>query len=183
MTMHRREIPAGFAALSAAGPASALQAAKAVTPEARLRALGLELPTSMPARARYAPYRLWKGLLFIAGQGPLPGSDPPMVGRFGAELSVAQGRAAARSAALALIAQARIACKGDLSRVEGWMSLTGYVHATPTFLEHPLVMDGATELLFDVFGDSGLPARTSVGVASLPFGIPVELDAIVALRN
>jgi len=157
--------------------------AEARCPDRRLSELGILLPTDMPARAVYVPYRIHDHTLYISGQGPAENAGGPAVGRLGADVSLAEGRLAARAAAISLIAQARIACQGDFGRIACWLKLTGFVNATPGFNEHPLVVDGATELLFEIFGEPGLPARSAVGVSSLPFGIPVELEAIIALKG
>ncbi|HCP01089.1 MAG TPA: hypothetical protein DIT35_06315, partial [Rhodospirillaceae bacterium] len=89
------------------------------------------------------------------------------------------GAAASRACALALISQAKVALDGDLDRIERVVKLTGFVAATPEFTNHPQVVNGASDLLVDIFGDAGLHARAAVGMASLPLGVAVEVEAIL----
>ena len=143
----------------------------------RLHELGYELPKIAAPVANYVSTRRAGSYLFVSGQV----SGPAFVGRLGAELDVAAGREAAERAALNLLAQVAAATDGSLAAVAGVLRLGVFVAATPDFTEHPQVANGASDLLVAVFGDAGRHARAAVGVASLPGGSAVEIDAILLL--
>ncbi len=146
----------------------------ASSPEHRLQELGIELPEPHPAAGTYASWTRAGDLVFLAGQG-----SRHHLGRVGAELDLAAGREAAREAMLDLLAQTRDAL-GSLDRVGRVVRVTGYVRCTEDFIDQPAVLDGATDLLVEVFGpERGRPARAAVGVASLPMGIAVEIEMVV----
>ena len=148
--------------------------------EARLKELGVVLPAPFAPVGNYRPFIRTGDLLFISGQVSLQ-DGAPILGRVGADANVAQGQAAARACALQLIAQARAACDGDLDRVRRVVKLTGFVNATPEFGEHPEVLNGASDLMVEVFGEAGLHARAAVGCGSLPRGVMVEVEAVFEL--
>lgn len=152
------------------------------TLEKRLAQLGVELPPFPAARARYVPFRIAGGLVYISGQGPAFAESAPSYGKVGKDLTLEQGVDAARRTALNLIAVLKEACGGDLGRMKQAVKLTGWVNSAPGFTQQPAVVDGATELLFQVFGEAGLPSRVAVAAPELPFNIAVELDAIFELR-
>jgi len=147
----------------------------------RLKALGLTLPPATAPVANYVPSVRAGGLLHISGQIPIDAAGQPMTGRLGAELTVAEGAEAARRCALALVAQLG-AADPDFARLERWVKLTVFVASAPGFTDQPQVANGASDLLVALFGDRGRHARSAVGVAALPLGVAVEIDAIVALR-
>lgn len=149
--------------------------------DARLKELGIELPNPTAPVANYVPYVATGNLVFIAGQVTLWNGERRFVGRLGAGLDTSQGQQAARLCALNLIAQAKTACGGDLDRVRRWVKLGGFVACTPEFGEHPQVINGASDLLVQVFGEAGRHARAAVGVAALPFGVAVEIDAVIEI--
>jgi enamine deaminase RidA (YjgF/YER057c/UK114 family) len=149
--------------------------------EARLKELGLDIPTPAAPAANYVPYVVTGRLVFLAGQIPLWNGELKYVGKLGADFSLKQGQDAARVCALNLIAQAKAACGGDLDRVVRWVKINGYVNGTPDFAEQPKVMNGASDLLVEVFGDKGRHARAAVGVSSLPFNVAVEVDGILEI--
>jgi enamine deaminase RidA (YjgF/YER057c/UK114 family) len=150
--------------------------------EARLASLGVTLPEAPSPVANYVPTLLSGNLLFISGQISKAADGSFIKGRLGAELTVAQGREAARACALAILAQAKAAL-GDLDRISQVVRLTGFVAATPDFLEHPQVINGASDLMVDVLGDAGRHTRVAVGVASLPMSCAVEVDAILMIGS
>ncbi len=151
------------------------------TPLSRLSALGLELPPAPKPAANYVPYVLNGGLLFIAGQLPYDASGAlSHAGRVGADLTLAQGQDAAKSAALNLLAQAHAAL-GDLQRIKAVMRLNGFVAVAPGFFDMPLVLNGASDLLFAVLGEAGRHSRVAVGVSELPRNACIEIDAIFAV--
>ncbi|MGE5537207.1 MAG: RidA family protein [Gemmatimonas sp.] len=145
--------------------------------EARLKELGIALPTAAAPAANYIPYVITGNLVFVSGQLPFDEGQIRHKGIVGNEVSIAVGAQAARLCALNLIAQVRTAI-GDLDRVARVVKLNGYIASAPTFTEQPKVMNGASDLMVEVFGDPGRHARAAVGVASLPLGVPVEIDGI-----
>lgn len=145
--------------------------------ETRLSKLGLTLPDAPAPAANYVPYVQTGSLLFISGQISRD-ENGLITGKLGADMDVAAGQAAAASCALALLAQARAACAGDLSRIVRVVRLGGFVNSTPEFTEQPQVINGASDLLVAVLGDAGRHARAAVSAPSLPLGVAVEIDAV-----
>jgi enamine deaminase RidA (YjgF/YER057c/UK114 family) len=153
-----------------------------VTPEKKLDELGLTLPEPSTPVANYVPYR-WAGdLLYISGQGPKQPDGTYRVGRLGKNASIEDGYAEARLTGLQLLAVARSAI-GDLSRIESVVKLLGMVNAEPEFRDHPKVINGCSDLLVEILGDAGRHARSAVGMASLPNGMMVEIEAILKIRS
>ncbi len=150
--------------------------------EGRLRELGHELPSAHAPAGTYLPWRLSGRNLFSAGHGPMRREGTAMTGRVGAELSIEDGQEAARAVALNLIAQVKDACGGDLDRVVRWVKLLGMVNAEPDFKNHAQVINGASDLIVDVFGEAGRHARVAMGMVSLPFNISVEIDAVLEIQ-
>jgi enamine deaminase RidA (YjgF/YER057c/UK114 family) len=150
--------------------------------EARLASLGIALPAAPNPVANYVPSVLAGNLLFISGQISKAADGSVTKGQLGAGLSIAAGSAAARLCALNLLAQAKAAV-GELDRIAHVVKLTGFVNASPEFTDHPQVMNGASDLMVEVFGDKGRHARAAVGVSSLPMGCAVEVDAILLIET
>jgi enamine deaminase RidA (YjgF/YER057c/UK114 family) len=148
--------------------------------EARLQSLGIVLPAAPNPVANYVPSCVAGNLLFISGQISRDADGTVTKGRLGAELTVEQGRAAARLAALNVLAQVKAAL-GELDRVAQVVRLTGFVSATPEFTDHPQVVNGASDLMVEVLGDKGRHTRAAVGVSSLPMGCAVEVDAVLLI--
>jgi enamine deaminase RidA (YjgF/YER057c/UK114 family) len=144
----------------------------------RLQELGIVLPTPVQPVANYVPYR-WSGsLLFIAGQIPLQDGQLPYLGKVGVGLSIEQGQAAARLCAINILAQVNAALNGNLDRVNACLKLGGFVNCAADFSDQPTVVNGASDLMVDVFGDKGRHARAAVGSNALPRNVAVEIDAI-----
>jgi enamine deaminase RidA (YjgF/YER057c/UK114 family) len=153
------------------------------TPEERLRELGIELPQPAAPVAAYVPCVRTGDLLYVSGQLPLVDGRPAWTGRLGADgLGVDQGAAAAEVCAVNLLAALK-AELGDLGRVRRVVKLTGFVASEPGFNDHPKVVNGASDLFGEVFGEAGRHARAAVGVAALPLGVPVEVEAIVEVAG
>jgi enamine deaminase RidA (YjgF/YER057c/UK114 family) len=145
--------------------------------DAKLEELGIELPEAAASVANYVPFVLTGNLLFISGQLPMAGRSLVVQGLIG-EIPLKEGIKAARQCALNILAQAKLALDGDLDRVKRVVKLGGFVASTPTFFDHPQIMNGASDLMVSVFGDAGRHARFAVGVATLPRHASVEVDAI-----
>lgn len=146
----------------------------------RLADLGIVLPQVTPPVASYVPAVIHNGLVYISGQ--LPVRDGEMIkGHLGRDVTLEQGQQAAQICALNILAQLSAALDGDLDRVGRCVKLTGFVASTPEFTDHPKVINGASDLMLQVMGDAGKHARAAVGVASLPLGVAVEVEAVFAL--
>jgi enamine deaminase RidA (YjgF/YER057c/UK114 family) len=150
------------------------------TVEVRLRELNLELPDASAPIANYVPHLITGTQLYISGQVPLGPDGLAFQGKVGVEFDVDQGQQAARLCALNILAQARDAL-GDLDRIERCLRLGGFVNAAPDFTDHPMVVNGASDLMVDVLGDRGRHTRFAVGVSCLPLGAAVEVDAQFAI--
>lgn len=150
--------------------------------DARLAELGIELPTPPAPVAAYVPTVVHGSQLWISGQVPLRDGGLPRQGLVGAEVSQEEAVEEARWCAINLLAQIRAAL-GTLDRVERIVKLQVFVASAAGFVAQPFVANGASELLVEVFGDAGRHARSAVGVAALPLGAPVEVDAVVAITG
>jgi enamine deaminase RidA (YjgF/YER057c/UK114 family) len=148
--------------------------------EGRLKALKLALPEIPLPIADYVSFLHLNGQLFVAGQLPLKDGKLAVTGTLGAGLDLAQGRDAARLCALNILAQAKAAL-ADLDRIVQCLRLNGFVNAAPGFLDHPEVINGASELIVKVLGQKGRHTRIAVGCSSLPLGAAVEIDAVFAV--
>ena len=146
--------------------------------DARIAAAGIEIPDAPVPAANYVPYVVSGNMVFVAGQVPFVGAERHFIGKVGREFTLEEGQQAARVVVLNLIAQVRAACDGDLDRVVRCVKLGGFVNCTPDFVNHPQVINGASDLMVEVFGDKGRHARFAVGAPSLPFDVAVEIDAV-----
>ncbi len=147
---------------------------------ARLEELGLTLPDAPAPAANYVPYVQSGAMLYVSGQISMDESGL-ITGKLGDSLDVEAGAKAAQRCALALIAQAKAACGGDLSKLKRVVKLVGFVNSTPEFTDQPKVINGASDLMVAIFGDAGKHARSAVSAASLPMGVAVEIEAIFEL--
>ena len=148
--------------------------------EERLEQMGLTLPTPRPPIGSYVPAKQIGDLLFLSGKGPVNADGSVPRGRLGAEFSIEQGYQFAREVGMTLIAVMRDAL-GDLDRIRDIVKVLGMVNATPDFGQHPKVINGCSDLFVEVFGEHGRHARSAVGMGSLPSGMPIEIEAIVAI--
>ena len=148
------------------------------TPEERLQELGVSLPSPAAPVAAYIPCVRTGNLVYVSGQVPTVDGTPTHLGHLGGEVGLEDGRAAARTCAVNVIAALK-AELGELSQVRRVVKVTGFVASTPEFTDHPKVVNAASELFGEAFGDAGRHARAAIGVAALPLGVPVEVDAIV----
>ena len=149
--------------------------------EERLRALEIELPTPVAPVANYVPFAEAAGLIHVSGQLSLA-AQGSVTGTVGVNVDLAAARHGARLCAINLIAQFRAACGGDLDRLQRVVKLGGFVQAGPEFIDIPQVINGASDLMVEVFGDAGRHARSAVGGYRLPLGVAVEVDAIIQIR-
>jgi enamine deaminase RidA (YjgF/YER057c/UK114 family) len=148
----------------------------------RLADLGLTLPSAAKPIGNYVPFRLAGNLLFLSGVGPRRADETMITGKVGADLTVEQAYDAAKLCGLNLLAN-MIAAVGTLERVDTVLKVLGMVNAVPDFTQHPEVINGCTDLFVQVLGDGGRPARSAVGMGSLPRNISVEVEAIVLVKS
>ena len=147
--------------------------------ETKLADLKIELPKAAAPAANYVPYVVAGKTLYVAGQVTFWNGELKFLGKVGREFSIEQGQQAARLCALNIIAQAKAACDGDLDRIKRICKVGGFVNCPPDFTDHPKVINGASDLFVEVFGDAGKHARSAVGVTALPLDVPVEVELIV----
>lgn len=153
-----------------------------MTADERFAALGLTLPAPPKPLGNYVPFRLAGNMLYLSGVGPRGADDSIIAGKVGEDLSVEQGYEAAKLCGLNLLTN-MIAAVGKLERIDTVLKVFGMVNAPPGFGRHPEVINGCTDLFVSVFGDAGRPARSAVGMGSLPRNIAVEVEAIALVRS
>ena len=146
--------------------------------ESRLKELGIQLPAPPAPVASYVPYVVTGNLVFISGQVTVLAEGLKYIGKVGAEISLEDGKDAAKLCAVNLLAQLKAACGGDLERVRRCVKLGVFVNATADFTQHPEVGNGASDLIVAVLGDTGKHARAATGAGSLPRGVAVEVDGV-----
>jgi enamine deaminase RidA (YjgF/YER057c/UK114 family) len=149
--------------------------------EEKLKAMQLELPPLRVSPGLFVGYKQAGDLIFVSGQLPMKEAKPTHVGKLGDNVSMEGGVLAARQCMLNVLAQLKVALDGDWSRLLQAVRVGGFVNCTPTFADAPLVINGASQLLIDLFGDKGRHARAAIGVASLPADAAVEVEAIFQL--
>jgi enamine deaminase RidA (YjgF/YER057c/UK114 family) len=149
--------------------------------ESRLAELGISLPQATAPVANYVPAVRTGSQVFVSGQVS-NGPDGFIKGKLGADMSIEEGATAARACGLSLIAQLKAACDGDLDRLVRVVKLVGFVNSTADFTDQPKVINGASDLMVEVFGDAGRHARSAVSAASLPLGVAVEIEAIFEVK-
>ncbi|MCY4446200.1 MAG: RidA family protein [Rhodobacteraceae bacterium] len=150
--------------------------------EKKLAEKGINLPKAPKLAFNYIPYVITGNLLFVSGQIPLINGDI-IKGKLGATIEIEQGVEAARVCAINLLAHVKDACSDDLERLTKVVKLTGFVNSTPEFDNHPMVINGASDLFVDVLGESGRHARSAVGMANLPLGAAVEVEGIFEFKS
>ena len=148
--------------------------------ERKLNELGIILPNALAPAANYVPFVKVDNIVYVSGQISI-GSDGLIKGVLGADMSIEDGRLAARQCAINLLAQVKAACDGNLDRLLRVIKLGGFVNSKPNFSEQPNVINGASDFLVDLLGDRGRHARTAVG-AILPLGVAVEIDGIFLIK-
>lgn len=145
--------------------------------EQKLAEMGITLPEAPAPAANYVPFVISGNLVHVSGQ--VASKDGALtVGKLGDTMSIEDGMKAAETCAIALLAQVKAACGGDLDRLKRVVKLTGFVNSTPDFGDQPKVINGASNLLAEALGDAGKHARSAVSAASLPFGVAVEIDGV-----
>ena len=150
--------------------------------EKKIQELKIELPEAKPPVGSYVATKISGNLLYISGQISINANGELIKGKIGKDLSTEQGYDAAKRCGLSIVAQAKVACDGDLSKIKSCIKLTGFVNSTDHFTEQPKVINGASDLIANIFGDAGMHTRAAVSTNSLPLGVSVEVDAIFELK-
>ena len=144
--------------------------------------LKIKLPEAKAPVGSYVATKISGNLLFISGQISISDGGDLIKGKVGKELSTQDGYEAAKRCGLSIVAQAKVACDGDLSKIKSCIKLTGFVNSTDNFIEQPKVINGASDLIASIFGKAGMHTRAAVSTNSLPLGVSVEVDAIFELN-
>ena len=148
----------------------------------KIKELGIELPKATNPVGSYLATKIAGKLLYISGQISIADNGELIKGKLGRELNTLEGYEAAKRCGLSIIAQAKKACDGNLSKIKSCVKLTGFVNSTEDFIEQPKVINGASDLVSSIFGDIGMHTRAAVSTNSLPLGVSVEVDAIFELN-
>ena len=149
--------------------------------ETRLAELGVTLPDAPAPAANYVPYVQAGDLVHVSGQISMK-DGAFLTGKLGDDMTAEEGAKAARSCAIALLAQVKAACGGDLDRLQRVVKLVGFVNSTSDFGDQPKVINGASDFMVEALGDAGRHARSAVSAASLPFGVAVEIEGIFQIK-
>ena len=150
--------------------------------ENKIKELKINLPEAKPPVGSYVATKIVGNLLYISGQISISENGELIKGKVGKDLSVDDGYKAAERCGLSIVSQAKVACHGDLSKIKSCIKLTGFVNSTDDFTDQPKVINGASDLISTIFGDSGMHTRAAVSTNSLPLGVSVEVDAIFELN-
>lgn len=149
--------------------------------EAKLAEMGITLPEAPAPAANYVPYVKSGDMVYVSGQISA-GPDGMILGKLGDNMEIEAGTEAARACAIALLAQVKAACEGDLDRLVRVVKLTGFVNSTQDFTDQPKVINGASDLFGEALGAAGQHARAAVSAPSLPFGVAVEIDGVFQVK-
>ena len=150
--------------------------------EKKIKELNINLPEAKPPVGSYVATKVTGNLLFISGQISINENGELIKGKVGKDLSTDQAYEAAKRCGLSLVAQAKAACDGDLSKIKSCIKLTGFVNSTDDFTEQPKVINGASDLIAAIFGDAGMHTRAAVSTNSLPLGVAVEIEGIFEIN-
>ena len=150
--------------------------------EEKIKQLNIEIPKSPKPVGAYVAFRIVNKLVYISGQVSFDQNGNLIKGKVGSDLSLEQGQEAAKACAINIISQLKSACEGDLEKVKSCIKINGYVNSTDNFLDQPKVINAASELIVNVFGEKGKHARAAVSVNSLPLGAAVEIESIFEIN-
>ena len=150
--------------------------------EDRIRDLGIKLPEAKSPVGSYLASKIVGNMLYVSGQISMSANGDLIKGKLGKELKTEDGYEAAKRCGLSIVAQVKKACDGDLSKIKSCVKLTGFVNSVEDFIEQPKVINGASDLIALIFGESGMHTRAAVSTNSLPLGVSVEVDAIFELN-
>jgi enamine deaminase RidA (YjgF/YER057c/UK114 family) len=148
----------------------------------KLEKLGIILPKPITPIANYVPFVKTKNQVFISGQVPIENGEVKFIGKLGKNISIEDGQKAARICAINILSNLNTACDGDLDKVVRCVKLGIFVNAIPEFTDHPIVANGASDLMVEVFAEKGKHSRFAMGAGSLPRGVAVEIDAVFEIQ-
>ena len=147
-----------------------------------IKNLGLNIPDLPKALANYVPYKIIGKTIYISGQAPVENGELVYKGKVGSDISIEEGIEAAKLCVINIIAALKTGLEGDWDKLDSFIKLTGFVNCQDNFTDQPKIINGASDMLVEIFGDQGRHARVAVGSNALPLGIAVEIDAIVQLK-
>ena len=147
-----------------------------------IKNLGLNIPDLPKALANYVPFKIIGKTIYISGQAPVHNGELIYKGKVGSDISIEEGIEAAKLCVINIIAALKTGIVGDWDKLDSFVKLTGFVNCQDNFTDQPKIINGASDMLVDIFGDQGRHARVAVGSNALPLGIAVEIDAIVQLK-
>ena len=150
--------------------------------EENIKSLGLNIPDLPKALANYVPYKIIGKSMYISGQAPVQNGEIIYQGKVGSDVTIEDGIAAAKLCCINIIAAVKKGLNGDWDKLDSFVKLTGYVNCKDDFKDQPKIINGASDMLVEIFGDQGRHTRAAVGSNSLPLGISVEIDAIIHLK-
>ena len=147
-----------------------------------IKNLGLNIPDLPKALANYVPYKIIDKTIYISGQAPVQNGELIYKGKVGSDISIEEGIEAAKLCVINIIAALKTGLDGDWDKLDSFVKLTGFVNCQDNFTDQPKIINGASDMLVEIFGDQGRHARVAVGSNALPLGIAVEIDAIVQIK-
>ena len=147
-----------------------------------IKNLGLNIPDLPKALANYVPYKIIGKTIYISGQAPVQNGELIYKGKVGSDISIEDGIQAAKLCVINIISALKTGIEGDWDKLDSFVKLTGFVNCQDNFTDQPKIINGASDMLVEIFGDQGCHARVAVGSNALPLGIAVEIDAIVQLK-
>ncbi len=150
--------------------------------EENIKNLGLNIPDLPKALANYVPYKIVGKTMYISGQAPVQNGELIYKGKVGSDITVEDGIEAAKLCVINIIAGVKTGIEGDWDKLDSFVKLTGYVNCQNDFTDQPKIINGASDMLVDIFGDQGRHSRVAVGSNALPLGIAVKIDAVVQLK-
>ena len=150
--------------------------------EENIKNLGLNIPELPKALANYVPFKIVGKTMYISGQAPVRNGEMIYKGKVGSDITIEEGIEAAKLCVINIIAAVKTGLEGDWSKLECFVKLTGFVNCQDSFTDQPKIINGASDMLVEIFGDQGRHTRVAVGSNALPLGISVEIDAIIQLK-
>ena len=150
--------------------------------EENIKNLGLNIPELPKALANYVPYKIVGKTMYISGQAPVRNGEMIYKGKVGSDITIEEGIEAAKLCVINIIAAVKTGLEGDWNKLDSFVKLTGFVNCQDSFTDQPKIINGASDMLVEIFGDQGRHARVAVGSNALPLGISVEIDAIIQLK-
>jgi enamine deaminase RidA (YjgF/YER057c/UK114 family) len=147
-----------------------------------IKNLGLNIPELPKALANYVPFKIVGKTMFISGQAPVRNGEMIYKGKVGSDITIEEGIEAAKLCVINIIAAVKTGLEGDWNKLDSFVKLTGFVNCQDSFTDQPKIINGASDMLVEIFGDQGRHARVAVGSNALPLGISVEIDAIIQLK-